>query len=105
MGDLSGVYYREVPGVDRPASHYSIRLRLARIIHDGSSAPTLPSPIAWGRVREEGRDRRAEPCPCLSRFSRQSRPSPLNQVSAIVAETFMNHAGEFEMGWFVAYTI
>jgi len=22
------------------------------MIHEGSSSPTLPSPIAWGRVRE-----------------------------------------------------
>ena len=28
---------------------------LARIIHDGSSSPTRPSPIVWGRVREGGR--------------------------------------------------
>ena len=34
---------------------------IARIIHDGSSSPTHPSPILWGRVREGGRDRRAEP--------------------------------------------
>ena len=34
---------------------------LARIIHDGSSSPTQPSPILWGRVREGGRDGRAEP--------------------------------------------
>ena len=60
MGDLSGVYYREVPGVDRPAFRYSIGIRLARINHDGSSAPTLPSPIAWGRVREGVRGRRPE---------------------------------------------
>ena len=24
------------------------------MIHDGSSSPTLPSPIGWGRVREGG---------------------------------------------------
>ena len=60
VGVLSATYYREVPGVMRPASRYSIGIRLARIIHDGSSAPTLPSPIAWGRVREGVRGRRPE---------------------------------------------
>jgi hypothetical protein len=34
-----------------------------------------------------------EPCPYLSRFSRQSRPSRLSQASAIAAEAFMNNAG------------
>jgi urease accessory protein UreH len=38
-----------------------IRTSPARMIHDGSSSPTLPSPIAWGRVREGGRDGHAEP--------------------------------------------
>jgi len=33
---------------------------LTRIIHDGSSAPTHPSPILWGRVREGARDKREE---------------------------------------------
>jgi len=36
-------------------------LQLTRIIHDGSSSRTHPSPILWGRVREGGRDRRVEP--------------------------------------------
>lgn len=34
-----------------------------------------------------------EPCPCLSRFFCQSRPSRLSQASAIAAEAFMNNAG------------
>ena len=31
------------------------KLNVARIIHEGSSSPTRPSPIVWGRVREGGR--------------------------------------------------
>jgi len=34
-----------------------------------------------------------ELCPCLSRFSRQARPSRLSQASAFAAETLMNIAG------------
>ena len=55
----------------------------ARMIHDGSSRNRCAA----------SRDRRAEPCPYLSRFSRQSRPSRLSQASAITAEALMNHAG------------
>ena len=33
-----------------------VRNKLARFVHDGSSSPTLPSPIAWVRVR--ARDKR-----------------------------------------------
>ena len=33
---------------------------LARIIHEGSSSPTHPSPILWGRVREGVRDGHSE---------------------------------------------
>ena len=40
-----------------------------------------------------GRDRHAEPYPCQSRFSRQSRPSRVSQASAIAVEAFMNDAG------------
>jgi hypothetical protein len=32
----------------------------------------------------------SESCPCLSRFSRQFRPSRLSQASAIVVEALMN---------------
>ena len=34
---------------------------VTRIVHDGPSSPTHPSPIIWGRVREGVRDQRAEP--------------------------------------------
>jgi hypothetical protein len=34
-----------------------------------------------------------EPCPYLSRFSRQSCPSRLSQTSGIAAEALMNNAG------------
>jgi hypothetical protein len=38
-----------------------------------------------------------EPCSCLSRFSRQSRPSRLSQASAIAEEALMNNAGQEEI--------
>ncbi len=34
-----------------------------------------------------------EPCPCLSRFSRQSRPSRLSQGLEMAAEAFIDLAG------------
>jgi hypothetical protein len=41
----------------------------------------------WGATRAT-----CEPCPCQSRFSRQSRPSRLSQASAIAVEALMNNA-------------
>ena len=38
------------------------------------------------------------PCPCLLRFSRQSRPSRLSQGSAIAAEVFMDNVGSGQQG-------
>ena len=52
------------------------------MIHDGSSSPTLPSPIALGRVREGASVDPARRQPCRSR------------ASAIAIEALVNHAGE-----------
>jgi len=52
------------------------------MIHDGSSSPTLPSPIAWGRVREGASVEPARRQACRSRGS------------AIAIEALVNHAGE-----------
>jgi len=51
------------------------------MIHDGSSFPTLPSPIAWGG-REGVSGEPARPPACRSRGS------------AIAIEALVNHAGE-----------
>ena len=50
------------------------------MIHDGSSSPTLPSPIAWGREGVSGEPARRQAC-------RSRGP-------AIAIEALVNHAGE-----------
>jgi hypothetical protein len=61
-----------------------------------SDVPPQPEPAFFMTVRREMPQRRAtrvtcEPCPCLSRFPRPSRPARLSQASAIAADTFMNN--------------
>ena len=81
-----------------------------RIIHDGSSSLTHPSPIVWGKVRGAvSRYSRETRVTCeLDNGSRSevrdfqnfepgtsnfvSRPSRLSQASAIAAEAFMDIA-------------
>ncbi|TKS63154.1 MAG: hypothetical protein EWM73_01746 [Nitrospira sp.] len=46
--------------------------------------------MAEWRARSETRVT-YEPCPCLSRFSRQSRPSRLSQASAIAVDALINN--------------
>ena len=83
---------------------------LARIIHDGSSAPhpSLPYNMGEGegggaetvaRQADTGYETRDTGYPVSrianfeSRFPRQSRPPRLSSASAITAEALMNHAG------------
>jgi len=45
MGDVSATDYREVPGLNRPASRYSIRIRLGGkvLVQDEEQSGLLPS--------------------------------------------------------------
>jgi hypothetical protein len=82
---------------DRTANPPVARLVTPKLQHNPLlSDHDLAPKIRDGSSRNGGMTRVAyEQCPCLSRFSHQSRPSRLSQESTGAAESLRSNAGYF----------